>query len=97
MERAEGGGSREAIEEAREQRNKFDELKTQFVGLNGRERDGSDPFERARLMLKSRRATAIKRIRERLPGLARHLEQSIKCSVGGYEYRPEPPVEWRTD
>jgi tetratricopeptide (TPR) repeat protein len=68
------------------------ELKRAF-GLNGRSRVAKSPVERARISVRNRIASAIKRIGGGHPGLRRHLETAIR--TGTYcSYRPERVVPW---
>jgi hypothetical protein len=70
----------------------IDEL-TRAAGLGGRGRRLDDTGERARTAVTARIRDAIRKIAERNPPLATHLQQAIvtgrRCS-----YRPTEPVRW---
>jgi len=38
--------------------------------------------------------TVLKKLRERLPALALHLQQNVRYDSGGARYTPSPPIDW---
>ncbi|WP_166352576.1 ATP-binding protein [Phytoactinopolyspora limicola] len=63
-------------------------------GLGGRARHGNDPAERARSTVAKRVHSAIARIGEQHPALARHLTNSVR--TGLYcSYTPEQSTGWQ--
>jgi predicted ATPase len=64
------------------------------LGLGGRSRRGGGSAERARSAVTQRVRSTIRKLRDDLPELGRHLEASV--STGTFcVYRPEHPVEWQ--
>lgn len=65
------------------------------VGLGGRGRKLGDPAEKARTAVTWRIRSAIRKIDEAHPPLARHLQASIR--TGAFcVYQPETPTRWTT-
>ena len=66
---------------------------TSTYGLHGRSRQETNPAERARSAVTSRIRATIKRLRDSLPGMADHLDVSVK--TGRFcAYEPPEPVDW---
>lgn len=65
------------------------------LGLGGRERRLADPAERARKAVTMRIRNSIGRIAKVHPGLARHLERSVRTGTFCC-YEPERPMEWQS-
>ena len=64
------------------------------LGLGGRDRRAGSSAERARSAVTQRVRSTIRRLREDLPELGRHLDASV--STGTFcVYRPEHPVDWQ--
>jgi hypothetical protein len=80
-------------EQAQAERDALVEQLTAVYGLGGRARRGNDPVERARSTVTKQLHSAIARIDQAHPSLARHLTNSVH--TGRYcGYAPEHPVTW---
>jgi len=90
---AASSGDTGRVERAQAEREALVEELTAAYGLGGRVRRGNDPIERARSTITKQVHSAIARIHNSHPTLARHLTNSV--STGRYcSYAPERPVTW---
>jgi pimeloyl-ACP methyl ester carboxylesterase len=91
---AEESGNGAAAERSRSERDALLHELRAATGLGGRRRTLVDPAERARKAVSGRIRESIEKIREALPELARHLDESI--TTGRFcTYRPARPTTWR--
>jgi pimeloyl-ACP methyl ester carboxylesterase len=91
---AEASADAAALERTRDEREALLRELRAATGLGGRRRALADPVERARKAVTGRIRDSIDKIREALPELAHHLDQSITtgrvCT-----YSPRRPLRWR--
>jgi tetratricopeptide (TPR) repeat protein len=87
-----GDAERSAV--ARAEREALVDRLSSDLGLGGRSRTAEDWAERARKAVRTRVASALKRIDVEHPSLGRHLRASVK--TGAYcAYDPPEPVTWQ--
>jgi tetratricopeptide (TPR) repeat protein len=92
LEEAEANADRGRAERAREEMEFLTHELASAVGLGGRERRSGAAAERARTTVQKRLRSALARIRDGLPELATHLEQSIRTGAFcGYLPAGRPP------
>ena len=86
-----GGATR-----ARTEIERLSERLASAMGLGGRDRAVGPQAERARLLVTQRIKTALRKIRDLHPPLARHLANAVKT---GYfcSYAPHESIDWRLD
>jgi len=90
---ADARGDAERSERARAEREALVDRLSSDLGLGGRSRTADDWAERARKAVRTRVASALKRIEAKHPSLGRHLRASVK--TGAYcAYDPPEPVTW---
>jgi hypothetical protein len=90
---AEIRGDAERSARARAEREALVDRLSSDLGLGGRSRTADDWAERARKAVRTRVASALKRIEANHPSLGRHLRASVK--TGAYcAYDPPEPVTW---
>lgn len=92
---AEASGDVAAAERGQDERDALVRALQTATGLGGRRRALADGVERARKAVSGRIRESIEKIRDTLPELARHLDDSI--ATGRFcAYNPPQPTRWRT-
>jgi hypothetical protein len=93
---AEAWSDRGRVEKLREELEQIGEELARSVGLGGRDRKAASSAERARVNVQKRIRDALRKLEERSPELARHLEWAIKtgtfCSYRGRRHDVPPAV-----
>jgi pimeloyl-ACP methyl ester carboxylesterase len=90
---AEAMNDPERAQRARDERDALVERLSADLGLGGRARTSDDWTERARKAVRTRVASALKKIEVEHPALGRHLRASIR--TGAFcAYEPPEPVAW---
>lgn len=91
---AEGANDLERASSARQEQQLIAGELAAALGLRGRARSFPDAGERARKAVGNRIRSALSRIEQHHPRLARHLRSSVQLGVF-CSYRPADPVRWR--
>jgi hypothetical protein len=81
LEEAESWNDPARAERAREELEAIEQELAQAVGLGGRERRSGSAAERARVNVQRRIRDAIRRIESYHPGLAKHLDRSVRTGA----------------
>ncbi len=94
MKEAEALGNHERFSELQEEYDQLVDHLSSLLGKGGKTRKVSGTVEKCRSAVTWRIRSAIKKINEVHPALARHLRASIKTGIF-CEYAPEREIEWQ--
>jgi hypothetical protein len=91
---AKASGDAEEITKAQSRLNVFKKERSRHYNYMGRERDYSDPREKARNAVSGAIGRAKNILEREIPLLGKHIRNSVKGSGAAFAYNPEHSVDW---